>query len=165
MTIEQLSVQLGNLVADGATADDDGHVWTCHAIDGWYDSTAVRVAQSETAPAGEVITLARENARAISLTLTASNPGLPAPEPLGKDGIGAARALLKLNAHIVYVPTLLIVEDTEFSAGSLSAYVRRVGAVKDTVLGENIAVMFQLPLLAPDPLRYEGTSGSGTGHD
>lgn len=160
-----LSVQLGDLIIDGDTEDGDGHIWTWTILDGWFDSTAVRVAQQEVPGTGETITLARENARAITLEIIASNPGLPRPPALGLLGVGQVRVQAKAAGHAVFVPKLLIVQDTEFGAGHLSAFVRRVGPMKDEVLGDAHAMRFQFPLLAPDPLRYEGTGGSGTGHE
>lgn len=160
-----LTVQLDSLIMDGATPDGDGHIWTWQTLDGWWDTPPVRVAQQEVAGQGETITLARQNARPIALTVTATNPGVPRPLPLGELGIGQARVAIRTAAHAVWVPKLLIVQDTEFGAGHLSAFVRRVGTVKDAVLGELHAAQFQIALLAPDPLRYEGTGGSGTGHE
>lgn len=162
-----LPLTFDTLVVDGVTPDANGTVWTWTVLDGWFDSPPVRVAQQEIPGTGETITLARQNARPITLELVATLPELPAPAPLGLDGIGAARVLAKTAGHCVFVPHLLIVTDVEFGAGHLSSLVRRVGTMKDAIVGDLRGLRVQYPLLAPDPLRYEGVDGgvTGTGHE
>jgi hypothetical protein len=160
-----LSVQLADLILDGTTPDANGTVWTVTKLDGWFDSTVLRVAQAEVQPLGEVITVARENGRPLTLEAWATTSTDLSPEPLGTAGIGLARATAKTAGRCVYVPALLIVGDDEFGAGTLSALVRRVGQVKQDVIGKQLALHVQWQLLAPDPRRYEGATGAGTGHD
>lgn len=151
------TVRFPTLTADGLTPDGDGILWTVTQLDGWWDTTAVRIAASEVQPVGELITVARENARAIVLGLVASNP-LPGI-PLG--GVLCMTAIDTLHAAIraVYVPKLMEVIDP---VNDYHALVKLVGPIKSAILGESVAVRFQVPLLAEDPLRYDALN---VGHD
>lgn len=145
-----LSAQLGDLIADGATEDDDGILWSVTSIDGWYDSTQVRSATQEREPVGEVITVARENARAIVVNLDAF---LPAKQALGALAFTAI-ATAKRAGRCVYVPELLTVTDP---LRATQALVRRTGSIKTAIVGELVVVQAQIPLTAPDARRYAPT--------
>lgn len=160
-----IPIQIADLLVDEVTTDSNGVVYTATVFDGWFDGPPVRIATQEVQPIGEVITVARENARAITLELVATIPPMPVPARKMTDlEIGATTVVIRSVFNCLYVPTLLIVDDVEFGAGTLSSLVRRVAPIKRQPVGDHVGVRFQILLSAPDPLRYEGATGSGTGH-
>lgn len=161
MSVEPcIGVAIGSFVADGVTADGDGVVWTVQKLEGWFDSAAVRVEYAEMLPVGQVVTLVRENARAISLQLVAHNA---APDlPLGAALCFTAMDSIEPPFACVYAPDAFAVTDPLLT---LYANVRRVGPIQKRVIGESVAVRFLIPLLAEDPYRYDTAPGVGTAYD
>jgi hypothetical protein len=159
-----VTVVVGSFVADGITPDSNGIVWTVQRIDGWFDSTAARVATADHLPFGEVVTLVRENARAIALTLVAH--ALPLVDlttlPLGAALCFTAMDSIEVPFACVYAPATLEVVDPVLD---LFAAVRRVGPIQKRILGESVAVRFLIPLLAEDPYRWDGGPGVGSSYD
>lgn len=147
---DELAIEINGFVADGVTVDGDGIVWTVEAIDGWFDSPPVRFVSQETQPAGEVVSYVRENARPLALRLTAHAPART--DPLG--GLLCFRAIesIKPPFQCVNAETLFTVTDPNLT---LHANVRRVGQIRSAILGESVAVQFQILLTAPDPYRYD----------
>lgn len=151
------AVTLGGKLLDGGP-DADGIVWATQRLDGWWDSTSIRSALLEAQPMGELVTVGRENARALVLQVIAMSP-TPNVTPLGEVGIFRASETIKAAARAVYLPALMLVNDPIIAA---QAYVRRVGAIKQTIIGQLVAAQFQIPLLAPDPRRYRQTLDDDT---
>lgn len=139
-----------DLAMDGATPVADGYVWTLQSIEGWFDSPGMRVAQFEVQPLGEVVTLARENARALALTVVAH--AVDGQTPLGEALCFAAMDYADPVFNCVYLEKSLNVQDP---LQSLFADVRRVGSVQKRVLGAGVAVQFLVPLLCRDPYVYD----------
>lgn len=159
-----LDLVVGSFRADGVTPDGDGICWTVQRLDGWFDSAPVRVEQFEVQPVGEVVTLVRENARALALTLVAHAP------PLG-DLTTVALGALCFTAMDSIDPVFACVHVaesfavTDASPLTLYAAVRRVGPIQKRIVGELVAVRFLVPLLAEDPYLWDGGPGVGTAYD
>lgn len=136
----------GGFLADGATPDVDGILYTVSSLDGWWDTTAQRTGTQEQQPAGETVTAPRENARPITLEIVASNP-LPGV-PLGSVLCFTAVEKIKAAFAAVYVPVTLEVVD---AVNDRTALVRRTGPTRTAILGQCAAVRVQVPLLATNP--------------
>lgn len=152
------TVTLGSLVMDGATPDANGTIWTVTALPGWHDTTGMRSATAEAQPVGELITVARENARAIALEVTAAT-AKPFATKLGDVRCFEAVETLKAAGRCVLVPTLMLVTDPVLAAQAL---VRRVGPIKTSMQGNFHSMHFLVPLLAPDPRRYRQSADDDT---
>lgn len=155
-------VVLNTLTADGATADGDGIVWDVSSITGWFDTTAATISRQPKLPAGETITAARENARAVVLTLLART-ATPAATALG-DLVWTAMETAKTAVRgALYVPVTMTVTDP--ALGALHAAVRLADGnnVSMAILGELHSLKVQFLLLAEDPARYE--ADNTTKHD
>lgn len=146
-------VTLGTLLLDGATPDANGTLWTPTRLDGWWDSTGMRSATAEAQPVGEVVTVGRENGRALSLEVTATSDE-PNSTPLGETQVFLAQETMKGAARAVLLPVLMLVNDPVLAG---QAYVRRVGPIKFAINGALVSAHFMVPLLAPDPRRYAQT--------
>lgn len=146
-------ITLGALLIDGVTPDANDTLWTPTRLDGWWDSTQMGSSTQPAQPLGEIITVARDNGRALSLEVTATSSE-PNSLRLGDVGIFQAIEVMKAAARAVLLPTLLLVNDPVLNAQAL---VRRVGPVKSTINGALVSVHFLVPLLAPDPRRYRQT--------
>ena len=147
------SITLGGLVMDGVTLDANGTLWTPTRLDGWWDNTQMSSATQQAQPLGEVVTVARENGRALSLEVTATSP-TPFSTRLGEVGCWEAIETFKAAVRSVLLPSLMLVTDP---VRALQAIVRRVGPMKSTINGNVVSVHFIAPLLAPDPRRYSQT--------
>lgn len=148
MSDECVKVSTVGFFADGAELDSNGVVWTVERIDGWWDSAPVRVSRREVPPTGEITTAVRENGRALVVWLGASSG-----DPSTALGALCFTAMDSIDAfwpstHLF----LMIVEDPVLT---LKARVRRVGQINKRILGDLAAVQVQIPLLAPDPYRYD----------
>lgn len=148
------SCTLNGLVIDNTTLDGNGTAWQFISLDGWWDSTPIRVATQETQPAGEVVTVARENGRPLVLTAIASTL-TPNTTKLGKTACFQAIATAKDAGRCVLAPVLLTVVDP---IQTLHALVQRNGSsgtLKSQILGESHSLMVTWQLFAPDPNRYD----------
>lgn len=155
-------VVLNALTADGATPDGDGIVWTVSELSGWFDTTPATISRQPRLPAGETITAARENARALVLVLLATT-ATPNASALG-DLIYTAMETAKTAVRgALYVATTITVTDP--ALGALHAAVRLADGnnVSMAILGEQHSLKVQFLLLAEDPARYE--ADDTTSHD
>lgn len=146
---------VGAWVADGETPDANGIVYTVEAADGWY-SPATRSATMEAQPRGEAITVAQELGRHVTLTVVAHNPG-------GQIGLGAPAAFASMEAikaafRAVFAPVVLSIVDPQELP--LAARVRRVGPIKQQIVGASSAVRFSIPLLAESPTLGDPPAGA-----
>lgn len=147
--MSDVSIVVDTFVADGATADGDGIVWSYKQLDGWWDSASVAVSRADAQPFGEIVTHVRENGRPLALQLVAHAPVLS--DPLGPLLCFTATESIDTAFKCVYQEKVLEVIDPVLD---LHASVRRVGPIRHTILGNCVAVRFLIPLLAPDPYRY-----------
>lgn len=153
-------VTLNGLVMDGVTPDDHGIYYTVQSLDGWWDNTPVRSNSQEVQPVGEVLTVNRENARPLVLTVIAHAED-PNSMVLGDTLCFRSIYQMKTAARLATVPGTITVVDPILTLHSL---VRRVGSgVKWSMLGTSHSVLFQVQLLATDPRRYE--ADNTTTHD
>lgn len=150
------SVQLGSLLLDCDTSLS-GVVWAWSRVDGWWDSAPVRAALSDQQPDGETITANRRMGRPLVLAgsafLAGGNGSLD-------DLVYAAVRTINRTARLLYVPALLKVNEPGLG---LQTYVRRTDRVRTKMFGRNLALTFEVPLLAPDPNRYAQTATTDTG--
>lgn len=147
------SITVGGLVMNGLTLDPNDTLWTPTRLDGWWDSTQMSSATQQAQPLGEVVTIARDNGRALSLEVTATSSE-PNSVRLGDVGCFQAIETFKAAMRAVLLPSLMLVTDP---VRALEAYVRRVGPVKSSINGKLVDVHFIVPLLAPDPRRFSQT--------
>lgn len=142
-----LSLVINGFVADSDTSPGgNGIVYTVQDIAGWWDSPSMRQETKEVPPKGEVVTVSRVNGRALVVTMTAHTPD--GTTPLGAALCWTAIGEVQAAFACVYVPATMDVADP---LNDQSAAVRLVGSIKKQILGESVAVQFQIPLLAPDP--------------
>lgn len=148
---------LGSLIFDCATPDSDGIVWSFESIDGWHDSADVDQSLLDVMY-GQTVTGAHEKARALIIRGGAYLPGTP-PRPLEAKWWLAERRL-KRETRFVYVPGLLTVIEP---ALSLQAYVLRPRKIAVKRIGAGpYNLGFEIPLLAPDPRRYDASLTTNT---
>jgi hypothetical protein len=143
-----LYATLGGITFDGSTADGDGIIWCAEMIGGWHDGTPI---DSSTLPLpyGDTITAVHERGRALTLTGSAWNSS---GGRLGDLWFRAERSL-KEAMRFEYLPGLLVVTEPEIA---LQAYVRRVtDRIRVRRRGKLNVAEFEVPLLAPDPRRYD----------
>lgn len=154
-------VNLHGLVMDGINPDGDGILWTPTKLEGWFEGAPVDQARQPTLPVGEIITNARERARAIVLEAVASS-AQPNVLPLGNDCFRAIETAKAAGRCIYSAVTLLV---TDPFLGALHASVRRSAdqSFQVQILGELHSVRVQWLLLAQDPRRYE--ADNTTTHD
>lgn len=137
-------VQLGDLALDQVTPDPDGIQWGVEMLEGWWDTPSVRVEQAEV-PTGSLITVVRQNARALVLTAFAFLPS---------SGIGnlAFAALSRMKATVRPALTVAIPLSVVDPARTHTASVRLAGAVQSEIIGNLQLVRFQVPLSASNPV-------------
>lgn len=152
MSDDCITLAINGFLADSVTPDGNGAAWTVERIDGWWDSGSLRVEIDEVQPAGEEITRARENGRPLVVEVVAHAPG--GATALGELGCYLAVTSIEVPFRILYEPVTMTVTDPVLE---LHALVRRVGEIKHAIIGKSAAVRFQIPLLAPDPYRYDGS--------
>lgn len=135
--------------ADTVTPDGDGICYTVQSIDGWFDSPPVRSGSLELNPRGISVAVIRENARVINVVLVAHT--LDRQTPLGAAFCFAAMRTIKTEFRAVHASMLMDVTPPGGSFNSLR--VRRIGPIKQEILGNVVAVRFNIPMLAEDPRR------------
>lgn len=147
LTTDCLSLVINGFTADSDTSPgDNGIVYTVQDIAGWWDSPSMRQETKEVPPKGEVVTVSRVNGRALVVTMTAHSAD--GTTPLGAVLCWTAIGEVASAFACVYAPATMDVIDPLHDQ---SAAVRLVGSIKKAILGQSVAVQFQIPLLAPDP--------------
>lgn len=145
-TADCITLIVGSFVADGTTPDDNGIVYTIEGLPGWYDTPPMRSATQEAQPRGETITVNRENGRAYTVQVTAHAPART--DALGAPLCFASIEAIKAAFRLVFVPGVVEVTDPLGTRASLS---RRVGTIKAALLGESVAMQFEIPMLGENP--------------
>lgn len=140
----------GSVTIDGETPDTNGNLWTLSSLQGWWDTTDLRVERQEVGGRGETITVTKELGRAIVLEALVTSP-TPNSVPLG-ELLWASTEIAKAAGRCLYSPGLIFVTDP---TNTLHSHVWRVGPIKSAIIGPLAAVQIQWQLLAPDPMRYD----------
>lgn len=163
MTFTPVVVTLNGFVFDGITPDLNGVLWDWQSLDGWFDTTAITVTQQPFAMGGSTVTIARQEARPLTLTALAH---MPSTAPMG-DLVYASMRRLKAAVNALYGPVTLEVQEPGLT---LVSGVRLTGPILSTfntipssasrasvITGTRREVQFLIPLVAPDPRRYQIT--------
>lgn len=153
---DQAMLTLNSWVFDGATLDADNCVYSWQSIDGWFDTPDLAIVPNPRAT-GVQLGVVREGGRTIALNgvITDINPSVP----LGQRAYAAMRRL-KANCQPTFGPALLTVEEDPVAPLILTALVRLTAPIRFQIEGSGgtiACVKFQIPLLAPDPRRYDVT--------
>lgn len=148
------TVTLNDLLMDGATPDSDGIVWTVDLLEGWFEPTAALLSRQPVLPVGEVVTAVHEQARLVTLEVTAATPTPDATrlDNLCDQAIETAKTAIR---SAIYSTVTMVVSDNVF--GDLHAEVRRADGIafRQAIRANAHSVRFQFLLLAEDPRRYE----------
>lgn len=166
---DQISIELGSAVFDETTPDEFDNVYSWSKFDGWFDSPQITLGTQQRSGLGLVQSVADVGGRVMSLegAITAFQSNPKRPTAIGTNGY-QSMALLKAAVQALFAPTNLIVHE---GWNDLHAVVWQTGPMHfdlDGSGGDLVAVRFQIPLIAPDPRRYNGTtvqnlfSGSNT---
>lgn len=148
-----VSVELNGLVMD-ETADGNGIYWCWSALTGWWDGPDVDMALSPKAVQGTTVTSAKNRGRSIVLEGIAYKPDGVA---LGTDWFTAQETLAEAVDLVDTHALLLVGEPTP-----KQMYVRRDQPFRCRVIGEMQWLEFQVPLYAPDPVKYGQTENNQT---
>lgn len=143
-----VAIAVPGFVADGSTPDANGIVYSPTVVGGWWDSIPLRSATAEVQPRGEFVTVAQELGRDVDLVIVAHT--LDGRSALGPVLCFTAIETIKAAFRIVFVPVAFQVVDP-YADRTVQA--RRVGPIKQQILGKSVAVRASIPLLAPDPRR------------
>lgn len=152
---DYLAPSLNGFVFDGTTLDADDIAASCSQLDGWFDSADMRSALYDRAMTGQGLTVLRRNARGI--TLSGFLHRAVASDPLGIPGYRALRNVKRLIGSSLSSVLLSVPEDVDVPL-ALTARVNQVGAIRtklDVTGGVLASIVFQIPLLAQDPRRYD----------
>lgn len=143
---ECLTLSVGAFLADGATPDGDGIVYTVEQLDGWFETPPIRSATQEVQPLGEFPTVNRENGRQIDLTILAHVLG---GAPLGNVGCFQGKETVKLAFQAVFTPVSMTVTDPNGNA--TTALVQLRSPTRTALVGQAVAARITLALIAPNP--------------
>jgi hypothetical protein len=150
--LSPLIVNLNGLLIDGQTADPDGNVWDTLLFDGWWDPPTSKVTTAEVTPIGETVTVARFEARAIAAQFLAHNK--VNGWPLGSVALFQAIKRIKSVLEATLAPVPMYVTDP---IQNLQSQIRLNTGMKVAIQGDRGAVTFNVPILCPDPRRYNQT--------
>jgi hypothetical protein len=144
-------VSLGSLVLN--TIDEDGVVWICTDIEGWWNHPDTDV-QDIPRGYGDGSYDVRGRYQARQLTL---NGVFLVPD---SSYVAAARSKLIENTDLVYVGDWLRTNENPTKA----SYVRLSGRPEITTVNARGRTEFSIGLRAPDPLKYEWYEGHELGY-
>jgi len=144
-------VSLGSLVLN--TIDEDGVVWICTDIEGWWNHPEPDV-QDIPRGYGDGSYDVRGRYQARQLTL---NGVFLVPDA---SYVPAARSKLIANTDLVYVGDWLRTNENPTKA----SYVRLSGRPEITTVNPRGRTEFSIGLRAPDPLKYEWYEGNELGY-
>ena len=144
-------VSLGSLVLN--TIDEDGVVWICTDIEGWWNHPESDV-QDIPRGYGDGSYDVRGRYQARQLTL---NGVFLVPDA---SYVPAARSKLIANTDLVYVGDWLRTNENPTKA----SYVRLSGRPEITTVNARGRTEFSIGLRAPDPLKYEWYEGNELGY-
>lgn len=144
-------ISLGSLVLN--TIDEDGVVWVCTDIEGWWNHPEPDI---EDIPRGygdgSYDVRGRYQARQLTL-----NGVILVPDA---SYVAAARSKLIENTDLVYTGNWLITNENPPKA----SYVRLSGRPEITTVNPRGRTEFSIGLRAPDPLKYEWYAGHELGY-
>lgn len=144
-----ITAELNGLLFDGDTADGDGVVYSWQDIAGWWDSPDLGIVTDQR-PVGVSESVVNMGGRSITLTCLAHDPLLG--HKLGLKQYKAIRTV-KTFCGLEFVSGLLKVNEPGIT---LQSRVRLSSPIR-TKRQAGVSVQFQVPLLAPDPRRYDAT--------
>lgn len=144
-------VSIGSLVLN--TVDEDGVVWICTDIEGWWNHPEPDI---EDIPRGYGDGSYDVRGRYAARQLTLNGVFLP-PDP---SYVPSARDKLITNTDLVYVGDWLRTNENPTKA----SYVRLSGRPEITTVNERGRTEFSIGLRAPDPLKYEWYDGHELGY-
>jgi len=144
-------VSLGSLVLN--TIDEDGVVWICTDIEGWWNHPDTDV-QDIPRGYGDGSYDVRGRYQARQLTL---NGVFLVPD---SSYVAAARSKLIASTDLVYVGDWLRTNENPTKA----SYVRLSGRPEITTVNARGRTEFSIGLRAPDPLKYEWYAGNELGY-
>ena len=144
-------VSVGSLVLN--TVDEDGVLWICTDIEGWWNHPEPDV---EDIPRGYGDGSYDVRGRYAARQLTLNGVFLP-PDP---SYVPSARDKLITNTDLVYVGDWLKTNENPTKA----SYVRLSGRPEITTVNERGRTEFSIGLRAPDPLKYEWYEGHELGY-
>lgn len=154
MTLTSVTCTLDGFVFGTNAADSNGVVWEWQELAGWFDTTDLRVASNERNPVGNTITVARRNARQISMTALARMPNSSAPlDDLYWKSVRKIHSACDLSSR---TGLLKVIEPDV----TLQAQVRAAQPIRSRMFGNRHLAQFVIPLTAPDPRRYNFTQTS-----
>lgn len=157
---DQITVELGSAVFDGETPDAFNAVYSWSSFDGWFDTPPINLGVQQRAGLGSVQSSNDVSARVMSLAgqITALQPSAGgSSRKLGTSGY-QSMAILKAAIQALFAPTDLTVHE---GWNDLHAVVWQNGPAHFQLRGSGgdlVAVEFLIPLIAPDPRRYNGTT-------
>ena len=144
-------VSIGSLVLN--TIDENGVVWVCTDIEGWWNHPEPEVRDMPRGWGdGSYDVRGRYQAREITL-----NGVFLTPDP---SYVAAARSKLIQNTDLVYVGDWLKTNENPTKA----SYVRLSGRPNITTVNSRGRTEFSIGLRAPDPLKYEWYAGDELGY-
>lgn len=169
MSDDSAVVTIGSFVFDGATPDIWSNVFSWSKLDGWFDSPQISLLTQQRAGLGLVQSVNDVGGRVIALSgaITALQPGSGGvSRKVGVTGYASMR-ILKAAVQALFAPIVLTVDERDIE---LHAAVWQTGPIHfdlDGSGGDLVAVRFQIPLIAPDPRRYNGdtTQALTAGHN
>jgi hypothetical protein len=144
-------VSIGSLVLN--TVDEDGIVWVCTDIEGWWNHPEPDI---EDIPRGYGDGSYDVRGRYTARQLTLNGVFLP-PDP---SYVPSARDKLITNTDLVYVGGWLKTNENPTKA----SYVRLSGRPEITTVNARGRTEFSIGLRAPDPLKYEWYEGHELGY-
>ena len=144
-------VSIGSLVLN--TIDENGVVWVCTDIEGWWNHPEPEVRDMPRGWGdGSYDVRGRYQAREITLN------GVFLPQDPSQ--VAAARSKLIQNTDLVYVGDWLKTDESPTKA----SYVRLSGRPNITTVNSRGRTEFSIGLRAPDPLKYEWYAGDELGY-
>lgn len=155
MTVDTscIAVSIDGWLFDDDTADADGVTYSWQELAGWFDTPDLTIVTDQR-PLGVSEGVVNVGGRSITLTGTIHDPSLT--KPLGPRAWKAMRTL-KTAVGCMFASRVLLVNEPDLQ---LQARVRQSGPMRFKRSSHLASVSFQIPLLAPDPRRYDSTPQS-----
>lgn len=148
-----ITAELGGFLFDGDSPDTDGVVYSWQDLAGWWDTPDLSVITDQR-PLGVSESVVNVGGRSITLTGVAHPPKLG--DKVGLDAFAAMRRV-KVACGCMFAPKYLQVNEPGLS---MHALVRQTSPMRFKLSSHLASVTFQIPLLAPDPRRYDVTPQS-----
>lgn len=169
MSDDSAIVTLGSLLIDGTTPDIWSNLYSWTKLDGWFDSPQISLLTQQRSGLGLVQSVNDVGGRVISLegVISAQQPSAGGvSRKVGTSGYASMR-IMKQAVQALFAPVVLDVNEFD---QELHSAVWQTGPIHfdlDGSGGDLVAIRFQIPLIAPDPRRYNGdtTQGLTAGHN